>query len=267
MRWISVTVLLGVVGAGQAPGQDSATVRGSVSDSASGRALQAAQILTAGAVVATTDTTGRFTLRLPAGRHDVAARLVGYQPSGHRLLLDAGDTLTVAFRLAGAQRLPTLTADAPAPATGWRSAFEARRQVEFGAFITSDMLKGQGHRPLSVALREHATGVRFHHYETETIALGRGGCPMSIWVDGLRVFAASANPLSGSGGMAPRARPKAGLSTSSAASDGPPNIEQWRIDEIAAIEVYAGPGRTPMQYQVTGSACGTILIWTRAGTR
>lgn len=256
-----------LVARGNAQTEPAGVIAGTVTDSASGAPLAAAEILTAGVVVARTDPAGRFLLSLAPGVHNVAARLVGFQPAGHRLRVAPADTLVVAFRLTGAQLLPTLRADAPAPAVGWRVGFDARRTAEFGAFITEEMLRGQEHRSLSVALKEHAAGIRFNHYEAETIAVGRGGCAMAVWVDGLRLYAGTARALMAGGSSQSRRRPTAGLTTTSAVEGGPPNIEQWRIGEIAAIEVYVGAARTPMQYQVTGSACGTILIWTKAGMR
>ncbi len=37
-------------------------------------------------------------------------------------------------------------------------------------------------------------------------------------------------------------------------------------DQVEAIEAYAGMGAIPAEYNVTGSACGVILIWTRSTT-
>jgi hypothetical protein len=214
-------------------------------------------------VIARSDADGRFVASLPAGMHDVAARWVGALPVGQRIRLADGDTALVVFRLSGAQRLPAITTVAAPRAAAGLAGFADRQRDEIGAFITADMLRGQEHRPLSGAIKDLATGVRFKHFENETIATGRGGCAMAIWVDGIRIYAGSAETLALAGPG--RSRPITGLSVSAAGSDGPPNIDNFRIAEIVAIEVYAGPGRTPMQYQLTGSACGTVLIWTRVG--
>jgi hypothetical protein len=35
------------------------------------------------------------------------------------------------------------------------------------------------------------------------------------------------------------------------------------VDNIAAIEAYDGPAKMPPEFNVTGSACGVIVIWTK----
>ena len=36
-----------------------------------------------------------------------------------------------------------------------------------------------------------------------------------------------------------------------------------RPDQVEGIEVYKGPSQVPPQFNMTGSACGVIVIWTR----
>jgi len=43
----------------------------------------------------------------------------------------------------------------------------------------------------------------------------------------------------------------------------PIDINRYRVNELEGIEVYRGPSETPTQYQMTGSACGVVLLWTR----
>jgi hypothetical protein len=67
-------------------------------------------------------------------------------------------------------------------------------------------------------------------------------CYLSIYVDGVRVWAP---------GQAE-----------------PPNVDQVAsIVSLEAIEIYRGPSETPIMYQNTGSACGTVLLWTRTGEK
>jgi hypothetical protein len=37
-----------------------------------------------------------------------------------------------------------------------------------------------------------------------------------------------------------------------------------RPDDILAVGAYAGPASIPAEYNPLGSACGVILVWTRA---
>jgi hypothetical protein len=41
----------------------------------------------------------------------------------------------------------------------------------------------------------------------------------------------------------------------------PPDINEFLVDQIEAVEVYAGGAQTPAKYNATGSACGTVVIW------
>jgi hypothetical protein len=36
-------------------------------------------------------------------------------------------------------------------------------------------------------------------------------------------------------------------------------------DQVQAIEIFRGPSETPAQWRDSNSACGVILIWSRAG--
>ncbi len=37
--------------------------------------------------------------------------------------------------------------------------------------------------------------------------------------------------------------------------------EKYRV--LEGIEIYRGPAETPIRYQITNSACGVALLWTR----
>jgi len=41
----------------------------------------------------------------------------------------------------------------------------------------------------------------------------------------------------------------------------PPNIDEYQLSQIEAIEVYHGGAETPSRFSGTGAGCGTILIW------
>lgn len=90
-----------------------------------------------------------------------------------------------------------------------------------------------------------------------SVAIGlRSNCPMAIWVDGLRLYA----PDASSAGVFTRRIARTPIDTG---SNAPPNIDQWSVADLQAVEVFAGPAQTPPQFQVTGSTCGTILLWSR----
>ena len=62
-------------------------------------------------------------------------------------------------------------------------------------------------------------------------AFGRGICPVDVYVDGV-VYTDN-------------------------------DLQKLRVDQFAAVEFYAGPAQTPVQYNKTGSNCGVMLLWTR----
>ena len=66
----------------------------------------------------------------------------------------------------------------------------------------------------------------------------RGGCIPAVYIDGMRMFIREPRDQSDALNMV------------------------WP-DDIAAIEAYQGPASIPAEYNVMGTACGVILIWTR----
>jgi hypothetical protein len=73
----------------------------------------------------------------------------------------------------------------------------------------------------------------------------RDRCPMQIYMDGIKIF----EPRSAGGGAA--------------AAIQPPDINQFVVAQLEAIEVYRGPAETPPEFAGTGSRCGTVVLWSR----
>ena len=66
----------------------------------------------------------------------------------------------------------------------------------------------------------------------------RGNCPMAIWLDGVRIYF-----------------PGSGFPTQ--------DIDQFTVQNLEGIEIYAGPAETPGELGGTGAGCGTLVLWTR----
>lgn len=81
--------------------QESGRIEGSVVLQSTGAPIPGVQIVLEGTSRgAVTDVQGAFTLsRVPAGRHTLTARFVGYQTESRTVDVPAGDTATVAFQL------------------------------------------------------------------------------------------------------------------------------------------------------------------------
>lgn len=224
-----------------ARGQQRVDVRGVVRDTAGGPVDGADVAIIALHRLARTDDSGAFVLRdVPAGRHDVSVRRLGFDPRVVPLALTDSQQprLVVVLRMQPAM-LPGLTV----------SEIDMRRRIaieEFyrrrargpGTFITrdeieerhaariSDMLRGVSGVEFT-RTRAGVTGVRFIN-----AAIKRRDCVPQIWVDGVRVD----------------------------------NIEvdELPLMDVEGIELYSGPSTTPLRFtQGAISTCGTIVIWSR----
>jgi hypothetical protein len=41
------------------------------------------------------------------------------------------------------------------------------------------------------------------------------------------------------------------------------DVNSLQPDQIEAVEYYAGPSQTPMEYSTLNAVCGVLVIWTR----
>lgn len=123
----------------------------------------------------------------------------------------------------------------------------------YGRFITDSVLRRFEHTTLSVALQQRVAGVRYRRINGETHALGRGGCPMAIRLDGVLIY----RPIY-------RRDARGRFIVPSEGPDAPPNLERLaNVVSLEAVEVYMGSG-TPSEFRAEGSACGVIVLWSRS---
>ncbi len=221
---------------------------------------------------ATVGPVGEFTFTtIPSGKFTVVARAIGFEPIVRELRFSGRDTVLAESRLkAAGQRLDSLvvTGTEPVISANMR-AFEERRAAGFGRFLTSADLRKREHSALSDVLRMTA-GLKLIRRPPGcgggfALATGRGGefdwrpwmacegtpdrpganyrfpvaCYLAVYSDGIRVWAPG--------------------------SKEPPNMDDFPVVGLQALELYRGPSELPTQYQTTGSACGAILLWTRTG--
>ena len=64
-------------------------------------------------------------------------------------------------------------------------------------------------------------------------ALTIGSCPFDIFLDNVRQDASTRD------------------------------LDRMLVSEYAGIEIYKGAATIPVEYNMTGSSCGVILMWTR----
>lgn len=188
-----------------------------------------------------TDSAGRFRFSaLPAGRHLIQIRALGYQPRFAIAQLAAGDTASGDIQLSRtATTLDTVVVRAESPAFfGYRD-FERRRKTGMGHYLTYSQLERQRDRRLSDVLRM-IPGVRLAPMRRGIgyVAVSRAGCPMDIYLDGLLVSGRRARITM--------------------------NIDDFMVNELGAVEVYNGPAETPAEFStMEGAGCGAIVMWTR----
>jgi hypothetical protein len=215
----------------------------------------------------TTNARGAYALQVDrSGSYVLEVRALGFSSASRALRLGSGDTLQVNFTLAPVpQELePIVVTEAEPLPTGIMRGFEERRRLGFGRFLTRDMLAERDHDTVAGILRGIA-GMRMVRRPTDcgggfSAATGRGiaavelskgtgglvtcsgkpmpaGCYMSVYVDGVRIWAPG--------------------------SVDPPDFDRMRNNQYEGVEIYRGPAELPIQYQGTGAACGAILLWSR----
>ncbi len=207
----------------------------------------------------TTGPDGLYRLdHLRAGITVVLFRLVGYRPVRMRAILLGGDTVRYPVVMSrAAVQLDPIEVVASSYPRGME-AYAERKSRGFGRFFDPPELRKQEHRRVSELMRTvpgvQPAKVRRGGRDILVMVSARGGslsgpgCPMAIWVDGVRVW-----------------EPRAGTRSSAVPNPAldPPDINQWAVNGLEAIEVYRGASETPPQLGGTGAACGTIVLWTR----
>jgi hypothetical protein len=227
-----------------------------VFDADSGEPVEGAQVIDAlNHVSALTTVTGTVSLIfLPDGGSMVQIKKVGYQPITLVVEIAPADTIPLTIVLnrvapvsaGGVQTLPTVVTKDSAPRyiSPGLQAFEERRRLGFGHFITEAELRKQDNRKMTNVIRDlpgivimcPKTGLRkFECFATsgrgKQKAILGGACEVNLYIDGAAV------------------------------SDN--DLEKLTVNEFAAVEFYSGGATVPVQYNRTGATCGVILLWTR----
>lgn len=203
----------------------------------------------------TTDSLGRFSIGPVAnGFHELTVKRVGYVPYVERLPVRPSRTTDVAIPLVRVRPADSLHA-------GGIASFEENRGVGLGYFITPSELRKQESRRLSEVLSV---------------------IPQAIIINGLMGYAWIATKREGAGMSAigkidVRVGARRGCYTmvflddaivyrNKAPNDPVPlfNVNSISVDQIEAIEYYAGPAITPMQYSALNwPQCGVLVLHTR----
>ena len=264
-RWLAGWGIL-TMAAGEVAGQ--AVVTGQVIDTAGVGLVGVEVVVGTGGLKVVTSRDGRFHLAgVPVGPQVLLFRLIGYQPQQWDHVFAAADSIGVEIVMGrGVQWLPTITTVSRQPQASPKMAgYYQRKELGFGTFIEDSLLRSREHSLLSDVLRRvpgltmgylgdgGGYGVMMSRaMTTRTRPIGASArtpeereagtrCYAQVYLDGIRVYAPG--QLTGD---------KRGFS-----------IDQFRVSDVQAIEIYKGAASTPAQFNATGSACGTIVLWTR----
>jgi hypothetical protein len=265
---LMVWVVTGMLTA-PAPVAGQAILTGRVVDT-TGNPLRGVEVVIgASAPLATSGANGTFrTVNVPSGEQTIVFRSVGYRPQEFRRAFVAGDSVAVEVVMpVGIQVLPVLTTRAERRAVSPRMAgYFERKERGLGAFIDDSLLRSREHSPVSEVLRR-VPGLTLTYLPNGggmAVQMSRAGttstCPIGaqcgvpgerrpkdtrcfaqVFLDGMRVYAPGQQSADSRGF----------------------NIDEFKVVHLQAIEVYKGPAATPAQYNMTGSSCGTVLLWTR----
>lgn len=236
---VMTAALLMLVAPAEASGQGRAVLIGRVVSDSNETPVRGAEVVLEGVrVTTTTDAAGAFRLSgLPAGRHRVVVRQIGFEPAATDLLLSDRDTVAIVVHLrASPVVLDSLVVTAPEgrPLRPDLQALEGRKRMGLGKIFNADDLAAFEGRSILDVLRRYATiegGGVFSRRGPTSFQQRR--CPMQVIVNGV--------PLSRF------------------------NFDvDLRLEDLGGLEIYLGSATTPLIFERgTNAMCGVIVLWTR----
>ena len=217
---------------------------GIVRDSATTAPVAGAIVSVNGAVSGVTLADGYFsaTIALPVGPNTIDVRRIGYASESSDFWVNPTEP-GLAFDIAVAS-LPVLEpvvveADAPDP-VGKLSLFYQHKRSEIGSFLEPEQVEAA--RRYSVTdILQIVPGVRVTP-GTNTVRLSRAAPTPKCMREQPQFFL---------DGVPVRLGPSFGINDF---------VEQ---NDVVAVEVYNGPARIPVRYNIGNAACGVIALWTR----
>ncbi|HEX4683782.1 MAG TPA: TonB-dependent receptor [Gemmatimonadaceae bacterium] len=239
-----LTVLVGEValgapcGAQQQAGATSGVVSGTVHDSLGNILANVEVTATKVARSVRTDTAGRFVLGgLPGGAQDLSVRRLAYSPAVVSVEVSVGDTTEVEIELGVvAQQLTAVVVQDDADRMRTMAAFESRRKLGIGHFITRSQIESRHPMLLSDMVRMVPGAMLMPTDNGRSVlrfSRSARNCPPQFYVDGMEVYGFSIDDM-------------------------PPG-------DVEGVELYGGPAGLPPEFNRmhSNSICGVVVIWTR----
>ena len=206
-----------------------------------------------------TDDRGVFRLSaVNPGRYQVIVRAPGFQPKTDTIEIEFDTEFAKDYRLTPAvSELDSVRVTASGtPLTAGMRTFERRRAMGMGTFILPAELRKNEEVSLRFVLTR-IPGLRLVLYESATFAASARGptsnnlpraipwdtnsprrCWVQIYLDAIRIY-------------------------TPAASQPAPNVDEFKVRNLEAVEFYAGRAATPAELGGATATCGTLVLWTR----
>jgi hypothetical protein len=242
-----------------------AMLTGTVLRDSAGHQLAAAEVLLPGLNRrVTANWAGEFKMgQLPAGRHAILIRHVGFAPLSDTIEVADGAKVDREFVLLE-QPVPLEQVNVRAPERKYISPglrdFEERRKQGFGYFVDEETMRKNNERKLIDVIAGYVPGIKVFagvngsmmgQYVSSGRKCGNGPaflscrsgtekCPVTMYLDGVLMYDSSHNDAAEM-----------------------PDLARYNTRDYAAIEYYAGGAATPVKYNATSSGCGVLLLWTR----
>ena len=208
---------------------------------------------------ALTDGRGQFELHdIPPGTHRIVVRRLGFAPLDTVLEFLSRRFQYRRIHLASIQSL------APVEVTAERTiaSFEDHRRTGMGSFFTraqleklerlhmravlfqvpgANVVTGSGAQSWVMSARSRRTlgNTQVPPSREELRAGAKPGCYAHVYIDGILVSRGPPDPLF--------------------------DINSVSVDQVEAMEFYAGPAQTPARYLRSDAQCGVLVIWLRRG--
>lgn len=201
-----------------------------------------------------TDKAGNFKISgLPAGKHDVVVRLVGYEPFSDQLTFGTADKveadvtlMPLATKLAKVDVKDKKKSDDPRLAE-----FEERRLTPgSGRFITADVFEKQSGSRITDILLGRIPGIRrvnMNGTPIRPLATTRGGQGKAIMGANLNCFVQVVVN---------------NMVMYNSHSTNYYDIDQLNAADVIGVEFYTVASQ-PLKFNATDSNCGTVVIWTK----
>jgi hypothetical protein len=210
----------------------------------------------------TSDAAGEFKFSgLPSGRFAVLIRRLGFKPMVDTVLLIGGASVEREYVMdAAVAELDSVRVNAKrvmGPGVKMIEFEERRKKKAGGIFIVDSVLRVNESRRLTDVLTSFIPGIKLYHPfpglrpTMEYVTSGRGtcvgpvfqcvnpNCPVTLFLDGVQYYTAT-DP-----------------------GESMPDMAGFEISHYAGIEYYPGGASVPVQFNMTGSGCGILLLWTR----